>query len=317
MLSNTLNFRTEPPATGGAGGCVDLKVRARSPIVTITEWRCTRDGEWLRRERHHDWPALAVVRTGASRVHRRAGAVLAEPTSLVLHEPFSPYRTSHPFGCGDGGVTITIRPDVLREIQPRAARDESAFFPVQVMTCPPRARLRLLRLLDAAAPGQAVPLLEAEDAALALAHEALSTREANRPDGGTPVRGCTLRDHGELVDRCRAFLLEHVERRLSLSDIAKAVGSSAFHMARVFRRTTGLTLGRYQNRLRLAMALEALSERESGLSELAARLGFSSHSHFSVAFRREFGVVPSRALPARARPGPAPTGRPPASGPRP
>jgi AraC family transcriptional regulator len=43
----------------------------------------------------------------------------------------------------------------------------------------------------------------------------------------------------------------------------------------------------------LRVALERLSEGDCDLTELALNLGFSSHSHFTDAFKREFGRTPS------------------------
>jgi AraC-like DNA-binding protein len=50
----------------------------------------------------------------------------------------------------------------------------------------------------------------------------------------------------------------------------------------------GLPLYRYQLRLRLARALDLLA-RYDDLSALAHDLGFSSHSHFTAAFRDTYG----------------------------
>jgi AraC-like DNA-binding protein len=43
------------------------------------------------------------------------------------------------------------------------------------------------------------------------------------------------------------------------------------------------------------MALERLDAGERDLTRLALDLGYSSHSHFTDAFRRSFGVTPSTA----------------------
>jgi AraC-like DNA-binding protein len=51
---------------------------------------------------------------------------------------------------------------------------------------------------------------------------------------------------------------------------------------------------RYRNRLRLRAAVERLSDGPVDRSTLAHALGFSSHSHFTAAFRAEFGVTPAR-----------------------
>jgi AraC-like DNA-binding protein len=50
----------------------------------------------------------------------------------------------------------------------------------------------------------------------------------------------------------------------------------------------------YRNQLRLRAALESLRDPRVDLSGLALDLGFSSHSHFTVMFRRSFGCPPSQ-----------------------
>jgi AraC family transcriptional regulator len=67
---------------------------------------------------------------------------------------------------------------------------------------------------------------------------------------------------------------------------------SVFHLCRTFRAVTGQTIHAYRTQLRLRAALERV-EYASDLSAVALDLGFSSHSHFTAAFRRAFGVTPS------------------------
>jgi len=63
----------------------------------------------------------------------------------------------------------------------------------------------------------------------------------------------------------------------------------------------GLPLYRYQLRLRLARALDLLAQYDD-LTALSLDLGFSSHSHFSAAFRAVYGRSPSKfRLAARRR----------------
>ena len=69
--------------------------------------------------------------------------------------------------------------------------------------------------------------------------------------------------------------------------------TSPFHLARVFQHRTGQPIHRYLTRLRLRASLERLSDGTSDLAALALALGFSSHSHFTDSFRREFGCKPS------------------------
>jgi len=68
---------------------------------------------------------------------------------------------------------------------------------------------------------------------------------------------------------------------------------SPFHLARIFQQQTGVPVHRYLTQLRLRASMERLAEGASDLTALALELGFSSHSHFTDAFRREFGKAPS------------------------
>ncbi|NIS35901.1 MAG: helix-turn-helix transcriptional regulator [Actinobacteria bacterium] len=69
-------------------------------------------------------------------------------------------------------------------------------------------------------------------------------------------------------------------------------GLSAFHLCRVFRRHAGTTIHRYLTRVRLRAALARLEGGSPDLAMLALELGFFHQSHFTEAFRREYGSPP-------------------------
>ena len=79
-----------------------------------------------------------------------------------------------------------------------------------------------------------------------------------------------------------------------IQDVAAEFGVSPFHLSRVFRAETGVSLHQYLLRIRMNQALSRLHAGEPQLSRLALDLGFSSHSHFSETFRRHFGESPKR-----------------------
>jgi AraC-like DNA-binding protein len=58
---------------------------------------------------------------------------------------------------------------------------------------------------------------------------------------------------------------------------------------------TGVHMHQYLNRLRLRAALEQVAEPRLALAAIALDHGFSSQSHFSAAFRKEFRITPSEA----------------------
>src|SRR5438093_7174967 len=95
-----------------------------------------------------------------------------------------------------------------------------------------------------------------------------------------------------MIRRTKEFLDARFTERLHLTEVADAVGASPAYLTDVFRQFEGISLHRYLTQLRLARALNELPQT-SDLTRLALDLGFSSHSHFTMAFRRAFGCTPS------------------------
>ena len=137
--------------------------------------------------------------------------------------------------------------------------------------------------------------LEAESLTLALVQRALGLRTAHAP-AASPARQ-------RLVDRAKVVLAGDLTRRWTLGDVAAEVGASPVYLTQVFQQVEGVPLYRYQLRLRLARALD-LIDRHDDLTALAFELGFSSHSHFSAAFRHSFGRTPSAFRRSAIRPRP-------------
>ncbi len=104
--------------------------------------------------------------------------------------------------------------------------------------------------------------------------------------GAPPVRA------GRIADDAVELLTATVTEQLTLADLGARLAVSPFHLARVFRAHTGFTLHGFRTQLRLRLAFDRLPECRGELTRLALELGFASHSHFTDAFRRGFGVPP-------------------------
>lgn len=99
--------------------------------------------------------------------------------------------------------------------------------------------------------------------------------------------------HRDLARQILKLVSTQFHQPLTLEAIAEEVHYSVYHMCRVFRQQTEFTIHQYQDQLRLRTALESLTAGATDLTDLAFRLGYSSHSHFSQSFRRSFGCPPS------------------------
>jgi AraC-like DNA-binding protein len=111
-----------------------------------------------------------------------------------------------------------------------------------------------------------------------------------------PVDNPSRRDLARAV---LEHLVLHFDQRIQLDDLAERFSFSRYHISRVFRQQIGTTIQRSLDGLRLRHALDALLSGQADLAELAFALGYSSHSHFTLAFRRTFGMAPRELRQAR------------------
>lgn len=259
------------------GGCARLRPLHRSPLVSVDIWKCIEDGEGLRRERSHGAPVLTVVLSGAAVLQEGGRSVVFEAGTALLTGADFAYRSAHPFGCGDTGFHVRLSPDLLQELDLPRARCTR----VPVST---RAHLRFCLAADAVARGRSDGLA-LEEASLALLAAAQHRDVPVSP-------GAEHRRHTAMVEDAKALMLRRLGERVCLDEIARGVGASPFHLARVFRRHTGFSLHGYRMRMRLLRSLDRIEDAGGALTDLALDLGFSSHSHFNDAFRNAFGVPP-------------------------
>lgn len=94
----------------------------------------------------------------------------------------------------------------------------------------------------------------------------------------------------KLVD----YVNERLDEDLSLGELSQVAALSPFHFSRTFKNTFGTTPHQWvlSQRIERAKQMMAAAPRAT-LSEIAAAVGFSSHSAFSKAFQRVTGVTPS------------------------
>ncbi|MDX1624423.1 MAG: helix-turn-helix transcriptional regulator [Gemmatimonadota bacterium] len=258
--------------------------------VTIQVWRCRGHGSEEEKGALCREHTFAFPLRGAFRAHVGTRKGAATPGTGFYLRRGQEYRTSHPVQGGDGGVVFRIGESRLEEILRELDRPRPE--PVVETILPTRSALRLRRLL-ATARTDPDPSLDLEESVLLLVGRMVA---AGRSSGrGRAVRRDTERARRRAVTRVLEICAERFREPLSLEEIAREAAYSRYHLSRIFKRRTGTTIHRHLNRLRLGAALEH-PDALGHLGRLALELGFSSHSHFTNAFRREFGAPPSRVL---------------------
>jgi AraC family transcriptional regulator len=92
--------------------------------------------------------------------------------------------------------------------------------------------------------------------------------------------------------RAIEYIDDNLCNQLALSAMANAVALSSGHFAHAFREATGVAPHRYVLERRVERAKELLRQSDLPITEIASRVGCSSHSHFSVLFNRVTGLTP-------------------------
>ena len=96
----------------------------------------------------------------------------------------------------------------------------------------------------------------------------------------------------ERTERVIAILRRDLANPPALEQLGKEVGCSAFYLSRTFSQETGSTIPQYLQRLRMDRAAELLRSGKYNVTEAALEVGYSSFSHFSLAFRQTHGCCP-------------------------
>jgi AraC family transcriptional regulator len=256
-----------------------------TPTVTIRDVYCRGSCRHQSTEEFAAATEMVFPYRGVYVRHLGSGQSVAEANQVLFFNLAEGYRVSHPVPGGDASLSLAISEPQLRELAPRTfLRDGATLaFRQQRLRIDARAQA-LVALVRHSLRQNIAETLQAESLALTLVQRALGLRTTHA--AGASV-GRQL-----LVDRAKLVLTSDLARRWTLAEIAAEVRCSPVYLTQVFQQVEGLPLYRYQLRLRLARALDLLAQYDD-LTVLGLDLGFSSHSHFSSAFREAYGRSPS------------------------
>lgn len=279
----------------------------QSPIVSVHDYCChiARGGPGAEEESPVN--NIVLMRHGAFSRHFGRRTVTADVNQAVFFSRDSTYRVSHPSDCGDRGTVFTVSPrvlnDIVRELDPSI--DDHPDQPFLFVTGPCDSRVfwrhrELVQRLESADSNPLEPLW-ADVTALQLVADVLESAFVQRGVAPKPKRQGTDAEHAERAEAAKTYLAARISERITLDDVARAVHASPFHLARIFQQQTGVPVHRYLTQLRLRASMERLIEGAEDITAIALELGFSSHSHFTDAFRREFGKAPSEVRHGSAR----------------
>lgn len=239
---------------------------------------------------------LVFPRTTVKITYAGAAPVVADPTVVMFYNQRQEYRRSRVSARGDHCEWFDFAPQLIREAlasaDPGALDRDQHLFRFSHGPSDPRSyllqRLVVEHLLTTTTPD---PLLVEERMLHVLDQSVHTAHRAWQGPQPAPQRAAPA---VTLAAAVKEVLATCFREHLTLSQLAHAVASSPAHLCRIFHQQTGMTIHHYRLQLRLRAALEGLTQTDLGLTALGIDLGFASHSHFTQAFHRAFGLVPSQ-----------------------
>ncbi|MCV6576661.1 MAG: GlxA family transcriptional regulator [Cohaesibacter sp.] len=117
-------------------------------------------------------------------------------------------------------------------------------------------------------------------------------RPPSDPQWITPTDSLARKDPA--LSRILTLMVKSLEQPVPIAHLAKKSGTSQRALERLFQDRFQTTPSRYYQHLRLSKARGLLMESRLSVGEIAVRAGYRSTVAFTRAFKKEFGIQPSR-----------------------
>jgi AraC-like DNA-binding protein len=246
--------------------------------VTVAEVRCSHEGAgWSAAEPVGRF-GVVLVRSGVFRREVDGVASVVDACAGYVQRPGSEQRIAHP--AGDDVCTFVSLPSAEFDAVTGAAQ-LSGDAPVLTTAAVDLGHRALVARSRAGADRD-----ELAERAVVLLGDVLAGLAPEAVAAGFPA----YRSGRRAADQVRQALV--ADPGMGLAELARVAGLSSYHLSRVFRRTTGVTISQFRVRLKVRQALERLGAGERDLAALAAGARFADQAHLTRAVRRETGRTP-------------------------
>lgn len=95
------------------------------------------------------------------------------------------------------------------------------------------------------------------------------------------------------IHAVKEHIASHIDDLNTLKGLAKLVGTNECTLKKGFKEVFGTTVFGYWSDLKLNQAKRMLIEENLSVGEVSASIGYKNPQHFTTAFKKKFGVLPS------------------------
>jgi AraC-like DNA-binding protein len=100
----------------------------------------------------------------------------------------------------------------------------------------------------------------------------------------------------EKINLAREILLEHIGEPLTIRELSRKVAINECYLKKGFKELFGTTIFDFYQGQRMEHARYLLYEKGLSVTDVSVKLGYSSISHFSTAFKKHTGLKPCELL---------------------
>jgi len=95
------------------------------------------------------------------------------------------------------------------------------------------------------------------------------------------------------IHQVQDWIIEHLHEKITIEQLAAIIYTSPRNLTRLFKTTTGITIGAYIEKLRVEKAMQLLKEKHK-VEFIARACGFQTTTQLRNLFRRHLGKLPSQ-----------------------
>lgn len=110
------------------------------------------------------------------------------------------------------------------------------------------------------------------------------------------VANCSVQEDAGITGRIIEYIRANVCSDIRKEDISNLVHLNSDYITRVFKKETGYSIKSYIIREKMLMARQLLQTTSLSVGSVAMQLGYNNFSHFSAAYKKEFGISPGEEI---------------------
>lgn len=99
-------------------------------------------------------------------------------------------------------------------------------------------------------------------------------------------------DENRHISHCKDYIFSHLHGKITVQEIADAIGLEANYLSALFRKCEGITLKQFILQEKITLAKNLLTYSDYSYIQIATYLGFASQSHMGQEFKKVTGLTP-------------------------